>query len=56
MAFVSESKLPGTFALKTAAIAVGPGQYDTDSKAHKNLMAMIYPKKTAPFNSTTLKK
>lgn len=35
MAFVSESKLPNSVALKTAAIAVGPGQYDTDSLVHK---------------------
>ena len=31
MAFVSESRLPNTMAVKTAAINVGPGQYDIDS-------------------------
>eukprot|EP00354_Favella_ehrenbergii_P001691 CAMPEP_0170463468 /NCGR_PEP_ID=MMETSP0123-20130129/8567_1 /TAXON_ID=182087 /ORGANISM="Favella ehrenbergii, Strain Fehren 1" /LENGTH=347 /DNA_ID=CAMNT_0010728905 /DNA_START=11 /DNA_END=1054 /DNA_ORIENTATION=+ len=39
-------------AVKTAAINVGPGQYDIDSLQHKQLMAAIYPKKSAPFNSS----
>ena len=52
MAFVSESKLPESLAVKTAAVNVGPGQYDIDSLQHKQLMAAIYPKKSAPFNST----
>lgn len=52
MAFVSESKLPNTMAVKTAGNTIGPGQYDVDSVAHKLLMAAIYPKKSAPFNST----
>ena len=52
MAFVSEKPLPLDFTNKTAATNVGPGQYDTDSMAHKELMAAIYPKKAAPFNST----
>ena len=52
MAFVSEVKLPNTMAVKTAGNSVGPGQYDIDSLAHKQLMAAIYPKKSAPFNST----
>ena len=52
MAFVSEKPLPADVANKTAAANVGPGQYDIDSTAHKELMAAIYPKKVAPFNST----
>ena len=52
MAFVSEKPLPEDVANKTAAMNVGPGQYDIDSTAHKELMAAIYPKKAAPFNST----
>ena len=52
MAFVSESRLPDTVAVKTGAYTVGPGQYDVDSLQHKQLMAAIYPKKSAPFNST----
>lgn len=56
MAFVSEKPLPADMANKTAAGAVGPGQYDIDSVAHKQLMAAIYPKKTAPFNSTSDRK
>ena len=52
MAFVSESKLPDTMAVKTGGFNVGPGQYDVDSLQHKQLMAAIYPKKSAPFNST----
>ena len=52
MAFVSEKPLPPDIANKTAAVNVGPGQYDIDSIAHKELMAAIYPKKAAPFNST----
>ena len=52
MAFVSESRLPDTMAVRTGANNVGPGQYDVDSLQHKQLMAAIYPKKSAPFNST----
>lgn len=52
MAFVSEKPLPPDITNKTAAGSVGPGQYDIDSLAHKELMAAIYPKKAAPFNST----
>ena len=52
MAFVSEKPLPANIVNKTAAANVGPGQYDIDSVAHKQLMAAIYPKKTAPFNSS----
>ena len=52
MAFISEKPLPGDFSNKTAAANVGPGQYDIDSQAHKQLVAAIYPKKNAPFNST----
>ena len=52
MAFVSEKPLPETLAVKTAASNIGPGQYDIDSVAHKQLMAAIYPKRAAPFNST----
>ena len=52
MAFVSEKPLPPDVANRTAAANVGPGQYDVDSTAHKELMAAIYPKKVAPFNST----
>ena len=52
MAFVSEKPLPADVANKTAASNVGPGQYDIEGQAHKELMAAIYPKKAAPFNST----
>ena len=52
MAFISEKPLPGDFSVKTAANNVGPGQYDIDGEAHKELMKAIYPKKAAPFNST----
>lgn len=53
MAFVSEKPLPDSVANKTAANDVGPGQYDIDSTAHKQLMAAIYPKKSAPFNASS---
>ena len=52
MAFVSEKPLPNDFSVKTAANNVGPGQYDVDAGAHKELMQAIYPKKAAPFNSS----
>ena len=52
MAFVSERPLPESIAYKSGADGVGPGQYDIESTAHKQLMAAIYPKKYAPFNST----
>ena len=55
MAFVSEKPLPPDMANKTAAESVGPGQYDVDAGAHKELMAAIYPKKSAPFNSTDIR-
>lgn len=53
MAFTSMQPLPGTLVNKKSPTAnIGPGQYDVDSLAHKQLMAAIYPKKSAPFNST----
>ena len=55
MAFVSERALPDDIVNKTAAANVGPGQYDIDAGAHKELMAAIYPKKAAPFNSTDIR-
>jgi hypothetical protein len=29
---------------------VGPGFFDPEAKAHKDLMAALYPKKQVPFN------
>ena len=55
MAFVSEKPLPADVTNKTAASGIGPGQYDVEAGAHKELMAAIYPKKTAPFNSTDIR-
>ena len=52
MAFVSASPKNIQFANRTSAPAVGPGQYDIDSTEHKQLMAMLRPKKNAPFNQT----
>ena len=47
--------MPESLASKGATMNIGPGQYDVDSTAHKQLMAAIYPKKSAPFNSTAKK-
>lgn len=52
MAFVSASPKNIQFANRSSAQAVGPGQYDIDSTEHKQLMAMLRPKKNAPFNQT----
>ena len=50
MAFVSASPKNIQFINRTSAEAIGPGQYDIDSNEHKQLMAMLRPKKNAPFN------
>ena len=55
MAFTSQDLKPHDFVRNSAAKGVGPGQYDVDSTAHKQLMAALYPKKTAPFNATEAK-
>ena len=52
MAFVSEVKRLHSIAETTAASSVGPGQYDGESVAHKQLMASIFPKRRAPFDSS----
>ena len=52
MAFVNQSPTKFDLSHKSAADLIGPGQYDVDSTQHKQLMAALYPKKTAPFNGT----
>ena len=52
MAFVSSSPQKYNFANKTSSQNLGPGQYDVDSTEHKQLMSVLRPKKTAPFNQT----
>lgn len=55
MAFTAQSPSKHDFVRNSAAKPLGPGQYDVDSTAHKQLMAALYPKKTAPFNQTEAK-
>ena len=55
MAFTAQSPTKMDFVRNSAAKPLGPGQYDIDSTAHKQLMAALYPKKTAPFNATEAK-
>ena len=52
MAFTSQGAEKYEFVRNSEASkkGLGPGQYDVDSTAHKQLMAALYPKKTAPFN------
>ena len=50
MAFVSSSPKKLDFNNRTSSETLGPGQYDIDSSEHKQLMAVLRPKKTAPFN------
>ena len=55
MAFVNQSPTKFDFANRSAADLVGPGQYDVERTQHKQLMAALYPKKTAPFNGTEMR-
>ena len=57
MAFVHDSPKRGPFddGRNGTQPVVGPGSYDIESKAHKELMQALYPKKTAPFNQTEAK-
>ena len=50
MAFVNESPKAINFINRTSSDNLGPGQYDVDSTEHKQLMAVLRPKKAAPFN------
>jgi hypothetical protein len=34
---------------------IGPATYDTEGRAHKELMQALYPKKKAPFNKTEIR-
>ena len=34
------------------APVIGPGSYEPEASAHKELMTALYPKKTVPFNAT----
>ena len=52
MAFVNSSPQKYDFKNKTSSDNLGPGQYDIDSVEHKQLMSVLRPKKTAPFNQT----
>ena len=52
MAFVNASPSKYDFKNKTSSDNLGPGHYDVDSTEHKQLMAVLRPKKTAPFNQT----
>ena len=52
MAFVNSSPSKYDFKNRTSSDNLGPGQYDIDSTEHKNLMAVLRPKKTAPFNAS----
>lgn len=55
MAFTSQGANKYDFVRNSGAKPLGPGQYDVDSTAHKQLMAALYPKKSAPFNQTEAK-
>jgi hypothetical protein len=53
MAFVNQSKRETIFEEQQRSqskLIVGPGFYDPEAKAHKDLMAALYPKKQVPFN------
>lgn len=52
MAFVNSSPKKYDFHNRTSSENLGPGQYDVDSVEHKQLMAVLRPKKAAPFNAT----
>ena len=52
MAFTAQSTQKHDFVRNSASKSLGPGQYDIDSTAHKQLMAALYPKKMTPFNAT----
>jgi hypothetical protein len=52
MAFINSSPKQIEFANQTSSANLGPGQYDIDSTEHKQLMSVLRPKKTAPFNQT----
>ena len=55
MAFVNSSPQKYDFKNRTSSDNLGPGQYDVDSVEHKSLMAVLRPKKTAPFNQTAIR-
>ena len=52
MAFVNTSPQKYDFKNRTSSENLGPGQYDVDSTEHKQLMAVLRPKKAAPFNAS----
>ena len=52
MAFVNSSPKQIDFRNRTSTDNLGPGHYDIDSKEHKQLMAVLRPKKAAPFNQS----
>lgn len=53
MAFVVNSKR--TTVIEQAQIEsnaeLGPGTYDVEGQVHKDVMGMLYPRKTVPFNT-----
>ncbi len=52
MAFVSQSKRESVFEseIKGSNKDLGPGTYDIDHTVHKEVMAVLFPKKKVPFN------
>jgi hypothetical protein len=50
MAFVSQS--PRSIKQSNPTLSVGPGSYDIDGLAHKEIMNALYPKRNAPFNGS----
>jgi len=54
MAFVHLAKKETFIDLteKNSNANIGPGEYDTDGLAHKELMLALYPKKVTPFNAS----
>lgn len=42
--------------MQLEAPPVGPGTYDTEAPAHKELMTALYPKKGVPFNASDEKR
>jgi len=58
MAFVVQSKRETVIAAQqrnSSKLIVGPGSYDPEATAHKELMSALYPKKQVPFNTNSPK-
>jgi hypothetical protein len=54
MAFVNQSKRETIIEQaqrNSSKMIAGPGTYDPEATAHKELMSALYPKKQVPFNA-----